>query len=70
MGKLHHFLGVKVIRCNTGNIWIGQPTYTKETLKKFTMENSKPVATPAESGSKLMKASDDDQIIDKEMYQS
>ena len=52
MGKLHYFLGVKVIRCNTGKIWIGQATNTKETLKKFKMENSKLVATPAETGSK------------------
>ena len=36
-GKLHHFLGVKGMRLEDGGIWIGQPTYTKEILKKFNM---------------------------------
>lgn len=54
MGKLHYFLGVKVNQ-KPGKIWIGQPTYTKEILEKINMKNSKPVATPVEQGTKLMK---------------
>ena len=46
MGKLHHFLGVKIVYLKENKIWIGQQTYTTEILKKFQMENSKPVSTP------------------------
>ena len=70
MGKLRHFLGVKVKHLEEGGIWIGQPTYIKEILKKFNMENSKSVATPLDSGPKLIKATDDDELFDPETYQS
>ena len=33
LGPLHHFLGVKVVQDQlTGVIWIGQPSYTYESL--------------------------------------
>ena len=44
MGKLHYFLGVKIAYSGSGKIWIGQPAYTVEVLKRFQMENSKPTA--------------------------
>ena len=44
MGKAHHFLGVKSIQNVTdGEVWIGQPAFTRSVLKRFGMENSKPV---------------------------
>ena len=50
MGKLHHFLGVKVIQnTQTGDIWIGQPNYTTELLLCFRMDESKPAETPVVS---------------------
>ena len=55
MDKLHYFLGVKVVYLEPGKIWIGQPTYTVEVLKKFQMENSKPTTTPCDAGAKLTK---------------
>ena len=67
MGTLHHFLAMKITYADSGNIWIGQPTYEREVLKKFGMDNSKPVATPVE---KLVKATDDDELVDTELYQS
>lgn len=70
MGKMNHFLGVKIEYFSAGRIWIGQPSYTRNLLKKFSMENSKPVATPVEIGSKLIKSNETDKLVDPEMYQS
>ena len=70
MGELKYFLGVKVVRQENGSIWIGQPSYTKAVLHKFNMHDSKPVATPVEIGTKLVKATDKDKLSDQEIYQS
>ena len=55
MGELKYILGQQVIQKN-GKVWIGQPTYTENILKKFGMENCKPVETPVDLSSKLIKA--------------
>ena len=71
MGKLHYFLGMNILQDEkTGNIWIGQPAYVESILKKFGMNNSKPVSTPIDPNTKLIKATDDEQIIDQQLYQS
>ena len=70
MGELKYFLGVKIVYLDDGSIWIGQPSYTKAVLHKFNMENSKTVATPVETGTKLIKATDNDKLFDQETYQS
>ncbi len=50
MGKLHHFLGMKIVQDKaTGKVWIGQPAYTESLLQKFDMETAKAVATPVET---------------------
>ena len=49
LGELNYFLGVKIVQNHrAGTIWIGQPTYTEEVLKKFVMENCKTLPTSAE----------------------
>ena len=35
MGDLSYFLGMKVIQKENGSVWIGQPLYTDEVLKKI-----------------------------------
>jgi len=70
MGKLHHFLGVIVIHLTNGEIWIGQPTYTKEMLKSFNIEQARPVATPVETGPKLIKTMEGEELFNQETYQS
>jgi acid phosphatase class B len=71
MGPLHHFLGVKVNQNITnGTAWIGQPAYTDNLLKKFSMEKAKPVKTPMTSNSQLRKANEDDKCFDQTLYQS
>ena len=40
MGKLHHFLGISVVQDERRKtVWIGQPAYTENLLKKFEMEH-------------------------------
>ena len=70
MGKLHYFLGVKIAYPGSGKIWIGQPTYTAEVLKRFQMENSQPTVTPVNTGAKLTKATKDSKLFNQELYQS
>ena len=71
LGELHHFLGVKVIQNKESNsIWIGQETYARELIKKFKMEESNAVSTPIQLGSNLVKAVEEDDMFDQEIYQS
>ena len=70
MGTLHHFVGIKINYLNSGTIWVEQPAYVRKVLKKFEMDNSKPVGTPVETGTKLVKAKDEDNLVDQELYQS
>ena len=70
MGKLHHCVSIKINYLNSKNIWIGQPAYVRKVLKKFKMDNSKPVGTPVQIGTKLVKAKDGDTLVDQELYQS
>ncbi|KAK3876705.1 hypothetical protein Pcinc_018517 [Petrolisthes cinctipes] len=71
LGELQYFLGVKVVQDTVkGQIWIDQPLYIENILKKFGMEDSKPVETPADPNQKVCKATDECTIFDKEQYQS
>ena len=71
MGPLHYFLGVKVEQNEkNGSIWIGQPAYCTSLLQKFGMENCKPVKNPVSTTSRLAKATEEDSIVDKELYPS
>ena len=47
MRELLYFLGVKVVpNKENGSIWIGQPLYTEEILRKFNKDQAKPMETP------------------------
>ena len=71
MGRLHYFLGMKILQDDqSGDVWIGQPAYTESFLKKFGMFESKPVSTPVDTRTKLLKATDEDQCVDQQLYQS
>ena len=57
LGDLHYLLGVAVNQNHAEkSIWIGQPTYTSTILEKFGMKEAKPIATPVNTDSKLVKA--------------
>lgn len=69
MGELKYFLGIQVIQ-EDGKVWIGQPTYTENILKKFGMEDCKPVSTPVDANSKLTNADADNVPHNQSDYQS
>ena len=65
MGKLHYFLGMKILQNEkSGEVWIGQPAYTENLLEKFGMSESKPVSTPVDPSVMLVKATEDDHCFD------
>ena len=68
IGELSYFLGLQVNQLKNG-IFISQIKYVKELLKKFTMEDCKPISTPMTIGCKLSK---DDKLplVDQIMYRS
>ena len=71
LGELKYFLGITVIQDKEqGLAWIGQPAYVKSLLEKFDMSDCKPVATPVDVSSKLVKATDDEVSVDQQLYQS
>ena len=70
MGKLHHFVGIKIKYLNSGNIWIRQPAYVRKVLRKFKIDNSKAVGTPVDIGTKLVQPKDGDNLVDQELHQS
>ena len=71
MGELHYFLGVSVKQnSETGEIWIGQPAYTQAVIKKFGLEHCKPVTTPVTPGMKLLKNTEQSEMVDATLYQS
>ena len=70
MGKLHYFLGMKVVQNNEGNMVCIQPAYTHNLLQKFGMGNAKPVKTPVDTSTKLVKASEVEDSLDQRLYQS
>lgn len=54
LGALHYFLGIE-IRQMKDKILVLQTKYAKSLLKKFKMEDYKPVGTPCAKGTKLLK---------------
>ena len=71
LGELHHFLGLKVVQDKvSGDVWIGQPAYVGRVLERFGMQDAKSVATPVDTSTKLVKAVEDDVLVDQSLYQS
>ncbi|GJZ38423.1 retrovirus-related pol polyprotein from transposon TNT 1-94 [Tanacetum coccineum] len=54
MGELNFFLGLQIKQMEDG-IFFNQSMYIKEMLKKFGLEDFKPMKTPMSSDTKLMK---------------
>lgn len=54
LGRMHYFLGIKVVQSNTG-IFISQKRNVQDILRRFQMADCNPVYTPAETNLKLVK---------------
>ena len=67
LGELSFFLGLQ-IRQRNQVIFISQTKYIREMLKRFGMEDCKPVITPMQTNCKLRK--DDSKSIDQRQYRS
>ncbi|KAK6123269.1 hypothetical protein DH2020_042997 [Rehmannia glutinosa] len=68
IGVMAYYLGVEVKQQEDG-IFISQEGYAKEILKKFKMDNCKPINTPMECGIKLSKY-DGEEKVDPTLYKS
>jgi hypothetical protein len=57
LGELSLFLGLQIRQSNQG-IFISQTKYIKEMIKRFGMEDCKPIITPMQTSCKLRKYDD------------
>jgi hypothetical protein len=56
LGEVHYLLGIQVIRDRAQRkIWLSQERYIRDMLKRFGMNNARPVATPMDPNTKLTK---------------
>jgi hypothetical protein len=68
LGELSLFLGLEIHQSNQG-IFISQTKYIREILKRFRMEDLKPVTTPMQTSCKLSK-DDDSKSTYQRQYKS
>jgi hypothetical protein len=68
LGELSFFLGLQIRQSNQG-IFISQTKYIREMLKRFGMEDCKPVITPMQTSCKLSK-DDISKSTDQRQYRS
>uniref|UniRef100_A0A803Q615 Integrase catalytic domain-containing protein n=1 Tax=Cannabis sativa TaxID=3483 RepID=A0A803Q615_CANSA len=68
LGDLHYFLGIEVVRDETG-IYLSQSKYIHELLKKTNMMHVKPCATPMTIG-KMLSISDGELLENPTEYRS
>ena len=66
LGEMKFFLGLQINQLDKG-IFISQTKYINEMLKKFQMDDSKPVGTPMVTGCKLSKF-DESENVEQTMY--
>lgn len=66
--ELTFYLGIQILQ-KSGGIFISQEKYRKYTLKKFQMDDYKPVSIPIETGCKLF-ADDESPDDDQNLYRS
>jgi hypothetical protein len=64
LGELHYILGMAIKRNRRlRTLSISQAKYLEGVLKRFEMENCKPVSTPLEQGRKFVPLSENDNHI-------
>jgi hypothetical protein len=68
MGESQFFLGLQIKQAKEGT-FVHQAKYTKDILKKFKMDDSKPLSTPI-SMTTVLDADEDREPVDQKEYQS
>ena len=70
LGEVNYLLGMSIKRDRESRtLTISQPNYLDKVLKKFGMENCKPVCTPFEPGRKFQQLAPSDEPFDVQTYQ-
>jgi hypothetical protein len=68
LGELDFFLELQIIQSKRG-VFIHQYKYVKDVLKRFQLEDFKPISTPMKVGCKLSK-DDESNVVDPKHYRS
>jgi hypothetical protein len=68
MGELKFFLGLQIKQAKEGT-FVHQVMYTKDVLKKFKMDDSKPLSTPMSTTAEL-DTDEDGEPVDQKEYRS
>jgi hypothetical protein len=68
MGELQFFLGLQIKQAKEGT-FVHQAKYTKNILKKFKMDDSKPLSTPM-STTTALDVDEDGEPMDQKEYRS
>ena len=68
-GKLEWILGMQVSE-DSEKIILDQETYIESVIEKFSMQDSNPSKTPAENNLTLIKATEDEQLVEETLYRS
>ncbi|XP_066380053.1 uncharacterized protein [Miscanthus floridulus] len=68
MGELNFFLGLQIKQTSEGT-FVHQGKYTKDVLKKFAMDDAKPISTPMPTSAAL-DANEDGEPVDQKEYRS
>ncbi|XP_066347941.1 uncharacterized protein [Miscanthus floridulus] len=68
MGELNFFLGLQIKQTSEGT-FVHQGKYTKDVLKKFAMDDAKPISTPMLTSAAL-DADEDGEPVDQKEYRS
>jgi hypothetical protein len=68
MGELQFFLGLQIKQAKEGT-FVHQAKYTKDILKKFKMDNLKPLSTPM-SMTTMLDTDEEGEPVDQKEYQS
>nr|ABA95825.2 retrotransposon protein, putative, unclassified [Oryza sativa Japonica Group] len=68
MGELLYFLGLQIKQTPQG-IFVHQTKYTKDILRRFKMENYKPISTPIGSTA-VLDPDEDGEAVDQQEYRS
>jgi hypothetical protein len=68
MGELQFFLGLQIKQAKEGT-FVHQAKYTKDIVKKFKMDDSKPLSKPM-STTTALDADEDGEPMDQKKYQS
>ena len=71
LGEIHYLLGMSINRDRESRtLTVSQPNYLDKVLKKFGMENCKPVSTPLEPGRKFQQLSPSDEPFNVHVNQT